>query len=178
METVQAFTNKREITRMKKALHGRNLLMFTIGINTALRVSDLLALKVKDVQGDYIEVTEGKTEKRKRMPINDSIRKAVADIVPSDANPDDWLFPSRTGDGHIGRVQAYRILNEAAERANVNVNVGTHTLRKSWGKFAYDKGVPLERIMVALNHSSQRQTLKYIGIEREHIDEIYVNMNL
>lgn len=178
MNEVQAFQTKRQINAMKKALHGRNLLMFTIGINSSLRVSDLLALKVADVQGDYIELTEGKTKKKKRFPINASIRKAVNECVPDDAKADDWLFPSRTGNGHIGRVQAFRILNDAADRAGIPINVGTHSMRKTFGKFAYDSGVPLETIMRALNHSSQSQTLRYIGIESEQVDNVYINLNL
>lgn len=178
MNEVQAFRNKREIAAMKKALSGRNLLLFTIGINTALRVSDLLALKVSDIEGDYIIVKESKTGKTKRTKINASIKKAIAELLPVDAKPDDFLFPSRVGSKQISRVQAYRILNEAADRAGVSINIGTHSMRKTFAKFAYDAGTPLELIMKTLNHSSQRETLRYIGIESEDIDQVYIDICL
>lgn len=178
MNEVQSFRSKKEIDMMKRSLNGRNLLMFTIGINTALRVSDLLTLKVSDVQGDFIIVKESKTGKTKRTKINASIKQALRELLPIDAKSDDWLFPSRVGSKSISRVQAYRILNEAAERSGVTINVGTHTMRKTFARFAYDAGTPLELIMKALNHSSQRETLRYIGIEAEDIDQLYIDICL
>ncbi|MCG7346373.1 site-specific integrase [Sporosarcina sp. ACRSL] len=179
MNEVQSFRSTKEIDAMKRSLHGRNLLMFTIGINTALRVSDLLQLKVSDVTGEYIEVVESKTGKRKRIKINASIKKAVKTLLSADAKPDDWLFPSRNGGKPITRVQAYRILNEAAERAGLaHMRIGTHTMRKTFGRFAYERGVELPLIMKALNHSSERETLRYIGIEQDDIDSVHIDICL
>src|SRR5690625_5144920 len=117
MNEVQPLKDKRDIGRIKQALAGcpRDLLLFTIGINTALRISDILALRVRDVSDTHIEITEKKTRKKKRIKINAAIRKARRDLIPAEASPDDWLFPSRKGDKPIGRVQAWRILNAAAE---------------------------------------------------------------
>ncbi|MFH9970310.1 tyrosine-type recombinase/integrase, partial [Streptomyces mirabilis] len=84
----------------------RDLLLFIVGINSALRISDILALKVGDLRGkDYIG-TEIKTGKTKRFEINNSIKRAVKELVPTDAMDTDWLFPSRKGDKAISRVQA------------------------------------------------------------------------
>lgn len=179
MNEVQAFRTTKEIDAMKRSLHGRNLLLFTIGINTALRVSDLLLLKVSDVTGEYIEVVESKTGKRKRIKINASIKTVVKALIPADAKSDDWLFPSRTGGKPISRVQAYRILNEAAERAGLtHMRIGTHSMRKTFGRFAYEKGIELPLIMKALNHSSERETLRYIGIEQDDIDSVHIDICL
>src|SRR5699024_11339413 len=110
MKEVQPIKDKRDIERMKNALAGspRNLLLFTIGINTALRVSDLLRLRVADVSGKYIELRESKTGKVKRIKINRAIKDALAKLLPADASGSDWLFPSRKGDKPIGRSQAWR----------------------------------------------------------------------
>src|SRR5690625_6702575 len=165
MNEVMPLKSIRDIERIKESLSNnpRNLLLFTIGINTALRISDILTLKVRDVSDTHIEITERKTSKRSRIKINDSIRSALRDLIPADANLDDWLFPSRKGDNHISRVQACRILNKAADVAGVNVAIGTHSLRKTFSYHAYKSCVELPLLMRVLNHASQRETLRSIG---------------
>jgi integrase len=180
MNEVQPIKNKRDINKMKKALAGRprDLLLFIIGINTSLRISDILTLKAGDFDGDYLILREKKTGKRKQIRINKAIQKALKELLPADAKPDSWLFPSRKGDAPISRVQAWRILNDAAKRAGLDIAFGTHTLRKTFAYQAYKKGVDLALLMRVLNHSSQRETLRYIGIEQENIDDVYIDVCL
>ncbi|NME91592.1 site-specific integrase [Bacillus velezensis] len=182
MNEVQPIREKRQINAIKKALRGRDLLLFTIGINSGLRISDILALKVGDVRGkDFVAITEGKTKKSKRFFFNAAIKKAVADLIPTEANDDDWLFPSRKGSKAITRVRAYGILNEAVERAGLSEKLGTigcHSLRKTFGYHAYKNGTDLSLLQSIFNHSKQSVTLRYIGINQDRIDEVYANVNL
>lgn len=179
MNEVQPIRSKRDINRMKKALHGRNLLLFIIGINTGLRISDILKLKVGDVRGrSYLDIREKKTGKAKRLHFNRSVKNAIKELVPADVPDDEWLFPSRKGNAPISRVQAYRILNDAADRAGILEKIGTHTLRKTFGYFAYKNGTPIETLMQLFNHSSQAVTLRYIGITAEEVADVYLEMNL
>ena len=178
---VQPLKNKREIERMKQCLHGRDLLLFIIGINTNLRISDIVKLKREDFDDERLTLKEKKTGKRKYIYINDAIRKALAELAPDSG----YLFPSRKSgaDGEaqpISTTQAYRVLTAGAERAGLDINFGTHTMRKTWAYHAYNhgKGADLALIMKALNHGSQRETLKYIGIEREDLDALYMSVNL
>lgn len=176
MNTVQPLRNKRDIAKMKKALAGnkRNLLLFTIGINTSLRISDILPLRAEQFNGEYLTLVERKTGKTKRIRLN----KSVIDAVQSLASPTGLLFPSRTGDKAISRVQAWRVLNAAAQRAGVSHEFGTHSLRKTFAYHAYKAGVDLALLQNVLNHSSQRETLRYIGITQDQIDDVYVNIAL
>lgn len=182
MNEVQPLKDKRDIERMKQALADspRDLLLFIIGINTTLRISDILNLRVGDVSGDYIELKEKKTGKTKRIRINRAIKEATAKLLPADASPDSPLFPSRKGCAPISRVQAWRVLNAAAKRAGIadRIRFGTHSLRKTAAYHAYKNGVDLAVLMRLLNHSSQKETLRYIGIENEQIDEVYIELNL
>ena len=96
MNEVQAIKDKRHIAAIKRALHGRDLLLFTIGINVGLRISDLLALKVGDLRDqDAVTITEGKTQKRRTFTLNESVKDAVDTLLPADASDDDYVFPSR-----------------------------------------------------------------------------------
>jgi integrase len=182
MNEVYPIRDKRDINRMKKAMHGRDLLLFTVGINTGLRVGDLLTLKVGDVRShDFIDIHEQKTRKPKRLHFNKAVKDAVKELVPAAASDDDWLFPSRKGSAPITRVQVHRILNDAAERAGILGKVGAigaHSLRKTFGHFAYQNGTPIETLMQLFNHSSQSVTLRYIGITADEVADVYLNMSL
>src|SRR5690625_696065 len=182
---VQPIKNKRDIERIKKALanNPRNLLLFIIGINTALRISDILTLRIRDISDTHLTITEKKTGKRRRFIINEAIRSAFRDLMPNDASPNDWLFPSLKGrpsgaSKPLGRVQAWRILIKAAEDVGVKIPIGTHSLRKTFAYHAYNSGVALPLLMRILIHSSQRETLRYIGIESEQIDDVFVDVCL
>lgn len=174
MSEVQPIKDKRDIERMKQSLHGRDLLLFITGINTNLRISDILKLKREDFNGDHIRLKEQKTGKYKTFLINDALRKAVEELAPESG----YLFPSRKGDRAITPTQAWRILNEAAKRAGLTINFGTHSMRKTWAYHAYQSGIDLTLIQKALNHSSQRETLIYIGIEQRQLDEVFASVNL
>lgn len=175
MNEVQPIKSIRDINKMKKALHGRDRLLFIIGINTTLRISDILSLKYSDIQGDYIILKEKKTGKSKRIRINSAIKNALPRRV---TNSEEWLFPSRKGNGPISRVQAWRILKDAADRAAINIDIGTHSMRKTAAYHAYKNGTDISLLMRVLNHSSQRETLRYIGIESEQIDDVYLDLCL
>lgn len=183
MNEVQPIRDKRQINAMKKALHGRDLLLFIFGINSGLRISDILALKVGDIRGkDAIIVKESKTSKPKRFIFNNAIKSAVSSLVDASTPDSDFVFKSRKGDNKpISRVAAYRILNSAAERAKVAESVGaigTHSLRKTFGYHAYKNGTDLALLQSIFNHSSQAVTLRYIGINQDRIDEVYAGIDL
>ncbi len=180
MNEVYPIKDIRDIERMKSALAAspRDLLLFIVGINSSLRISDLLRLKVGDISDSHIYMTESKTGKRKRIKINSSIRRAASELIPDNASSDDWLFPSRSGGNPISRSQAWRILNKAARLAGIKSPIGTHSLRKTFAYHAYSNGASLPVLMRVLNHGSQRETLRYIGIEAEQIDEIYIDICL
>ena len=78
-------------------------------------------------------------------------------------NNEDYLFTSRKGTKPITRVQAYRILNEVADKLDV-AEVGTHTLRKTFGYWHYQQYKDVAILQDIFNHSSPSVTLRYIGI--------------
>ena len=187
MQMVQPIRETRKIEAMKKILRAggkRNELLFTLGINSALRVSDLLGLKVADVLDEKgklkeaVSLNERKTGKSKLFPLNDSAKKAIKEYV-DETKPeyDSPLFPSRKGGKAISRVQAWEILSNAAEEVGLE-HVGTHTLRKTFGYHVYMRTNNLGLVQKLLNHRSSSETLRYIGIEKEEMDDAYLKLNL
>lgn len=188
MEFVEPIRDRKKIEVMKKLLRGSNLrdyVLFTLGINSGLRVSDLLNLQISDVRDDKgrikdrITLREKKTGKLKTFPLSDNVVKALKEYLAEGHRLNNSpLFPSRKRGEPITRQHAYRILNHAAKSVGIKVKIGTHTLRKSFGYHAYLAGVDITRIQALLNHSSPRETLRYIGITQDELDDVYLNLNL
>jgi len=195
MEFVHPIRDKKKINKMKSILRKqsvRNYCLFVLGINSALRVSDLLSLKIGDVVDGFgkvkssIVLREKKTGKAKQFKLSPNAKKAIAELILSreiDAsNPEFPLFQSRKRKNGkpqaITRVQLHKILKEAAEKAGIEDNISTHSLRKTWAYHAHKAGVDLLLIQKALNHASQRETLRYIGITQDQLDDVYMTVNL
>jgi len=187
MQLVQPIRDRKKIEDMKKILKANNLrdyCLFVLGINSGLRISDLLELKIEDVaEGkkvkDRISLREKKTGKAKNFPIGATSIKALKEYLDTrEYTPEEYLFKSRKGNGPISREQAWRILSSAAESVGIDEAIGTHTMRKTFGYWAFKSGVDITRIQKLLNHSSPGITLAYIGITRDELDDVYLNLNL
>lgn len=176
MNTVQPIRDIKDIDHMRKSLNEINPkygIMFAIGINSGLRVSDVLTLKVKDIYGkDHLIITEKKTGKTKRFPINKKLQKEVSAYIKKASLTDEsYLIPSRKGENKpISRIQAYRVLNQAAESCGLD-EIGTHTMRKSFGYHFYKRTHDVAMLMDIFNHSAPSITLRYIGINDDMKDE-------
>lgn len=174
METVQPIRELSNIRAMKNALRKsgeRDYMLFCVGINTGLRISDILNLRVSDVRGKtHIHITERKTGKDKKFKINDALKDDLEEYV-SDMDDHEYLFQSHKGKNKpITRVQAYRILNDAAQRVGLS-EIGTHTLRKTFGYHFYKQYKDVALLQELFNHSAPSVTLRYIGINQDIMDK-------
>lgn len=181
---VQPLRTKKQIEDMKWALRRfcteRDYILFLVGINTGLRVSDILNLKVSQIlvlsrkKKKLFSVKEGKTKKERIINLN-TIYDEVFDYAQSVNS--EWLFPSRKGDRPISVVQAWRILNKAGRFAEID-SIGTHTMRKTFGYWFYKQTRDVAMLQEILNHSSPSITLRYIGINDEEINNTLDNFRL
>lgn len=187
MEFVQPIRDIKQIETIKKLLKQQSLrdyCLFVLGINSGLRISDLLKLKVSDVSErgkvkDRIRLREKKTNKFKDFPISDNAKKAIKEYLQTRIiNENEPLFISRKNKGFLMRQRAYWILNEAARSIGIKEKIGTHTLRKTFGYHAYKNGYDIEIIQKLFNHSSPSITLRYIGITQDNLDNVYLSLDL
>ena len=180
MKTVQPIRDKEKLEDIKTLLlkQGyRNYLMFVIGINTGLRISDILNLKVADVKSkDHITIIEKKTKKQKRFLINSQLEKEISQYIKS-MEDSEYLFASRDSDKPISRIQAYRIINSVADKVGLD-EIGTHTMRKTFGYWHYQKYKDIAILQDIFNHSSPSVTLRYIGINDDIKDKTIENFYL
>ena len=185
--TVEPIRDKKKIEAMKAYLKGKNLrnyLLFVLGLNTGLRISDLLELKYSDIFTEnnnfreHLTIKEEKTEKTKKIKLNNAARKSLKEYMSVYyLTGNDYLFKSKKG-GRITRVQAYRILTEAAKTVGIE-DFGTHSLRKTWGYWTYSASrYNIGLIMDMFNHSSPAITLRYVGINQDQKDELYSMVQL
>ena len=193
------FKNPSDIQAMQKALLYnsslkpsyclRNYLFFVLGVNTGFRASDLCMLRWSNIfhpnsssfnNETWNEVVEEKTGKKRQVVINESSQKAILfyltslGITPSTLNPTDYVFKSRKGNTHINPDSMRKVIKEAAAQCHIPFNVGTHSMRKTFGYNLYKaSNNDIGLVQNVLNHSSAKATLRYIGMDREYTRNAY-----
>lgn len=166
----------------------RNYALIIMGLNTAARISDLLQLQWKDVYNEeekrfreHIFMREQKTGKERVAAINASVREAL-DMLHKNypfSNNEDYLFRSMKDKKHpISRYQAYRIIREAAQNTGLQEHISCHSLRKTFGYHAWKQGASPVVLMDIYNHSSYKITRRYLCIEQDDRDKVYLNIKL
>ena len=182
MKEVDAIKNIEQIEQVKKMLlkHYGMLYqdIFTVGVNVALRISDLLSLTFSNIdwkKGEII-IKEMKTDKIRKIALN----KSALDILnkrKEQYSNDKFIFTSHSnrssGDKPLSRSIVSKVFKEIGEMDNISIHLGTHSLRKTRGFHLYKNGTPIETICKMLNHSSTAITLRYIGITPQYIDKTY-----
>jgi integrase len=173
MNFVQPIREQEKIQEIKeffKEDNERNYLLFLMGINTGLRISDILKLKVEDVKGTHIVLREQKTGKQKWIRITPSLKREINKYIAG-KDDNEYIFKSRQGKNKpIGRSMAYKILRKAANEFKLK-DIGTHTLRKTFGYHFYQQTKDVAMLQEIFNHSSPDITLRYIGVNQDSMDK-------
>lgn len=169
----------------------RNELLIILGLNTALRISDILSLKWQEVydfeQKEYknrINIVEQKTGKATQIYINHNVEEALRNyktyLKEKKKMPqrDSFLFSHSNKNVPISRVQAFRIIKNAADYYNISGVISCHSLRKTFGYHAWKQGASPVVLVNVFNHSSYQVTKRYLGIEQEDKDKIFQKIKL
>ncbi|RXM73691.1 site-specific integrase [Clostridium tetani] len=201
MKSVEPLRDIKSIKNMRAILKSqstRNELLFILGINAGLRISDILRLKFEDILNfknmkvlNYVTIKEKKTGKTKKFYLSTIVKKLIEKYIGEleDITKEEYVFKSNKGKNKpITRQHAWYILNTAAEMIGlvkrddcgkiIQGEIGTHTMRKTFGYHAYQNGTSLELLMDIFNHSSKSETLRYIGITEEEKRGVYLKSNL
>lgn len=175
VQPIRDFEKVEEMMRILLRESERNYILFMVGLYTALRISDILRIRVEDIQKDYLNIREKKTSKFRRVYLNPDLKKALRNYI-ADKEPHEFLFKSREGGNKpISRAMAYKILNDAAHAVGLE-SIGTHSLRKTFGYWAYKDTKDLAALQKLFNHSNPEETLRYIGIEQDSVDSLIKNI--
>ncbi|MGK0269591.1 MAG: integrase [Cocleimonas sp.] len=156
--------------------------VWNIGLNLALRISDLLSIKFDDINGDRLIVKESKTGKLANIKLN---QKALDKIKAIQAEHPDhiYLFQSYRNQQAINS-EAKPLSRRAVSKAfsmigeEVQITLGTHSMRKTRGYHLYQNTKDIARVMKMLRHSSEGVTLRYIGITQDDVDKDFIELEI
>ena len=192
MSTTQPIKDTKELEKLenyylKTEPNLRNYALIIAGLNTALRISDTVSLRWRDVYDfknerffSHIIIREKKTKKETKIAINESLKNALELYKASlkKLKPDNFVFHGRQVYVPLSRAQAYRIIHKVGEELDFSQPISCHSLRKTFGYYALNSGTNPSVLMVIFNHSSFNITKRYLGIEQEDKDEVFLNINL
>jgi integrase len=175
--------NRKQVKQManywRRLGNGRNYLLIVLGVNTALRSGDFLGLRWSDVfdfESDsfrsHIALTEKKIGKEKVIAINERLLKALRLCMKE--RRVDYIFANNRKDiKPIYRSQAWRIIKAAAVAVKAVGRISCHSLRKTFGYFAWKAGVQPVMLMDIFNHSSFEITKRYLGATQRDVEGDY-----
>lgn len=193
MGTTQPIRRIEEIKNLKEYFLNkgevRNYVLITMGINTALRISDLLELCWKDVWNyatncfkQHLIIEEKKTKKQQIIYLNAACISALQLLLKhaeEHVDAEQYLFQSRVGNNqHISRNRAYSLIKHAWNELGYEGNISCHSLRKTFGYHAWQNGVSPAIIMTIYNHSSMEITKRYLAIEQDDKDQVFSKLVL
>ncbi len=183
VQPIRSLEKLEEIKEELKKKGTRDYMMFLTGLNSGMRVSDVIKLNVDDVRNsngtmkEHITIIEKKTKKVKKFPLCNNLLVEMEKYTRNMAQGE-FLFCSRKGvNTPITTTQAYRIIVDAGSKCGIE-NIGTHTMRKTFGYHHYRKFKDIALLQEIFNHSSPSITLRYIGISQDEIDVGYKNFSL
>jgi len=156
--------------------------IWNVGLNLALRISDLLSVKLSDIENDRLVLRESKTGKIASIVLNNKAQEVIERIRVE--------YP-----GHVYLFQSYRNRQSINKQANplsrrsvakafatigeeMKIALGTHSMRKTRGYHLYQNTKDIARVMKMLRHSSESVTLRYIGITQDEVDKDFVDLEI
>jgi integrase len=187
MELVDPIRSLKKIEDLKEYLleekNIRNYALVVVGLNSALRISDILALVWDDVYDfnercfkTHVLIKEKKTNKIKKFLLNKASKNALQRLKKEKSNIKalEYVFKSREGQNKpLTRTMALKIIKDAAAAVRIKDRIGCHSLRKTFGYWSWKKGTPLPLLTELFNHSNQQITRRYLGISQDDLDEVY-----
>lgn len=196
MEFVEPIRDKKKIEQIKNTLRWagkiRDLLLFELWINSALRISDLLSLQVKDLfdendlPKESFDIIEEKNSKKHKVTITPKVQRTLLDYKSEYKciMKEKWYFIFFNQKKHplgiksINRKMARLLIDTWCHNAWLKWNYGWHTLRKTWWYQARQAWVQIELIQHKLNHSSISVTKRYLWITDDELQKICNELDL
>lgn len=153
--------------------------MFTFGVYTGFRISDILPLKIRDLikflEDNNVIIVEKKTENRREVALNNTLKKAIKDYI-EDKESYDYAFKSNKKtkgvNMPISREHAGRIIKKAANKFGLK-HISTHSMRKTFALFIYElSGKDMNAAREALGHEDGSYTKVYLGLGRLEVNDL------
>ena len=175
IEEVEALLNQPDLTKNEGQ---RNKAMLEVMYSSGLRISELLSLKVKQVNFErgIIKIV-GKGNKERIVPIGEFaleyLNKYISDGRRKNKNRNsDYLFLNRYGEP-LSRVYFFKQVKKYAEQAGIMVDISPHTLRHCFATHMLENGAELRAVQEMLGHTNIATTQIYTNISSKRILNAY-----
>lgn len=182
--TVEPIRSKSDFRKIVNWFYFNNLekygILFKFGCYTGLRASDILGFTVKDLyKKKVVMLREQKTGKVKQFPLQKQLRILIDSYIEKNRlQADDYVFSGRGKNKEVDRSQVYRYIVQACQELGIEANVGTHTMRKTFGYHHYKQFNDVITLQKIFNHTSPDVTLRYIGITQDEMDATILKLDL
>lgn len=187
MNSVEAIKDKQQLEALKKELYLINIrdyCLFVVGINCGFRISELIPFTINDLFIKKSEVRQSIILDEREFLINKSAAAALTEYLKI-RNPQrgtEPLFKSqKSKNGKPSAVQrnvVYKNINAAARKAGISEQIGTITMRKTWGYMSIMNGVAIDYIQKHFNHQSKNTTIQYLGLNEDDLANIKFRIEL
>ena len=184
-------------TKKNRQIAHRNKLLFLIGINVGIRASDLRTLRWNfffDKKNEELEfkrfyvlqpIKQRKQKKFVKLFFNQTVQVAINNYIseyPIKSLDDYLFFSNKDYDEPIAVKSLWRIIKETADEAGIKQNIGSHSLRKTFGFWCWhqaeDKNKALVILQQIFNHSTTQVTSRYIGILDDELEDMFHSIDL
>lgn len=160
----------KDIYEYLKVRNYRDYIIFFFGVNTGLRISDILKLKTYDVKDTaYIYLREKKTKKERKIPLFPYVKNELETYMVK-YNVQGFLFKGRYRDTNLCRERFWQIMKQVEREFDLR-KLGTHTLRKTFGYHFYKQTNDIVTLMAIFNHREAVTTIRYIGMSQDRINK-------
>jgi integrase len=182
--TVEPIRSKTDIKRIVNWFYAHNMekyaILFKVGCYTGLRASDLLGFTVKDLyKKNKIHIREQKTGKIKIFPLQKHLGRLIDNFIEkNNLKENEYIFSGRDKNKEVDRSQVYRLIVQACAELGIEANVGTHTMRKTFGYHHYKQFNDVVTLQNIFNHTGPDVTKRYIGITQDEMDETILKLDL
>jgi integrase/recombinase XerD len=143
----------------------RNKAALAVAYGAGLRVSEVVNLKVSDIDSKrmVLRIEQGKGKKDRNGMLSPRLLEVLREwwLI---GQPTTWLFPGRDPLMPITTKQIYRAVRETAEDVGIKKRVSPHTLRHSFATHLLEQGVDIRVIQVALGHAKLDTTARYAHV--------------
>lgn len=184
MNLVEPIRDLNKIEEFRSHLPIMYRLIWDIGSRGGLRVSDVLNLNIDIIGKEILTVREQKTGKLKKFPIPSDVQNDILKYY-QDVRKNQWVVKDEDDNAffvtqkhcRVDRIMTYKQFQKAASKSGIE-NLGTHTMRKTFGYHHYQQNHDITMLQLMLNHSSPQITLRYIGVTEDEMMKSYKNLKM
>ncbi len=180
MVSVEPIRDKNVYHKIKAELLAWNekyYIMFLMGCLLGLRINEILSLRIGDVAGKRSHTfVQSKTGKTITIAFNPELHRALKSYC-SGKDPQCALIPCRDNEYKpLSPIRAWEVIHTIGEKHHLHL--GTHSMRKTCAYHYYMQTNDLATLKVWLNHTSERDTLTYIGVTQERVRKAMLAFNI